>query len=367
MNETSRMVVAAGVLSFVMLIVGIAILLRFRQRPKCNLDGVDAAAESQQRLRLHDASRVAHASPNRDGEVASRAPCLGPFAPLASAACVVAAGLSPLKIAEEKKVVESPSPGSLAALASAAVAALSPTKLVNYKAASPVTSPIQAAAHSCPTVGTASPKQQTDEVSGSSPSPASPISVKSIASLAQQGITSIVAATAGRCSPKRDSTPNKGTLPDSSVTVQVDSNLNESLFTDVWEQVEVACRTPSPNSSCSKKRRSNTPTPLRTPGRTLGTQAEFSISAAASPLQAPTTQEEEAEVVTDLSPQELAILELLNNFSADDLLLVKGLGPKSAKAIVAWRQHGRHFERIEDLVTKVGLARSIANKVMNAI
>lgn len=66
-------------------------------------------------------------------------------------------------------------------------------------------------------------------------------------------------------------------------------------------------------------------------------------------------------------PQELMALALINHGSLEDLRGLKGIGPKSAAAIVEYRSSCVEIERLDDLVTKVGLKRNMIRHILQAL
>jgi len=64
------------------------------------------------------------------------------------------------------------------------------------------------------------------------------------------------------------------------------------------------------------------------------------------------------------SPEELAVLELINAGSADDLLMLKGVGKTLAKKVVAHRDKNGPLTSIDDLVNKVGVRRHVVKQML---
>lgn len=79
-------------------------------------------------------------------------------------------------------------------------------------------------------------------------------------------------------------------------------------------------------------------------------------------------EESAAEEDDGVSPQELALLAVLNLATFDDLRDLKGIGPKSAEKIMAYRtQTNQELQRLDDLVTKVGLRRLVVNRLVQSM
>lgn len=79
----------------------------------------------------------------------------------------------------------------------------------------------------------------------------------------------------------------------------------------------------------------------------------------ASPSTKPTVKVEEA------TPEELALMAIINGGTFEDLKTLKGLGNKSATAIIQYRkQNGVALERADDLVKHVGLTRGTISKLI---
>lgn len=82
----------------------------------------------------------------------------------------------------------------------------------------------------------------------------------------------------------------------------------------------------------------------------------------ASPSQKPIAKVEEA------SPGELALMVIINDGTLEDLMALKGMGTKSATAIIEYRKkHGVSFERAHDLVEQVGITKGTIGKLLASI
>jgi len=93
-------------------------------------------------------------------------------------------------------------------------------------------------------------------------------------------------------------------------------------------------------------------------------EAEIVLPKSSEPL---AHEEEEEEEAPKGDPMELALLAMINLASVDDLKAVKGIGPKSAAVIVAYRDStGQPFEKLDDLVTKAGVPRRTIAKILGA-
>merc|ERR1719210_2192206 len=72
--------------------------------------------------------------------------------------------------------------------------------------------------------------------------------------------------------------------------------------------------------------------------------------------------------VEEASPGELALMAIINDGTFEDLKALKGLGTKSATAIIKYRKkHGVSFERADDLVKQVGITKGTINKLLASL
>lgn len=156
----------------------------------------------------------------------------------------------------------------------------------------------------------------------------------------------------------------------------------EELFASIWGEVErdsmlddtrivgtpLRLRKSMPTSSPVR----DTPTPLRR----VSCSAQRRTMSPAAVREVPVVPEETPPEVPALpaqaeiappSPQELMALALINHGSLEDLRGLKGIGPKSASAIIEYRSSGSEIERLDDLVTKVGLRQNVIRQVLQAL
>lgn len=111
----------------------------------------------------------------------------------------------------------------------------------------------------------------------------------------------------------------------------------EDFFSNLWQAVEGIADVHSPWLS----RIARTPTPVR----------------AICP-------ESDSEPENDVPPMELALVAVLNLANLEDIRDIKGIGAKSAAQIIAYRDKGNQFERLDELVTKAGLRRTLVNTLI---
>lgn len=72
--------------------------------------------------------------------------------------------------------------------------------------------------------------------------------------------------------------------------------------------------------------------------------------------------------VEEVSAAELALMAVINDGTLEDLMALKGLGIKSATAIIKYRKkHGVSFERADDVVKQVGITKMTLGNVLAAL
>lgn len=67
----------------------------------------------------------------------------------------------------------------------------------------------------------------------------------------------------------------------------------------------------------------------------------------------------------DLPPAELLLVALINFATLEELKELKGVGPKSAESILAYRATGAQFTCLDDL-TKAGLPKAVKMRLLRA-
>lgn len=135
------------------------------------------------------------------------------------------------------------------------------------------------------------------------------------------------------------------TLTSTARPVEESLRFDGQLFKDIWSAVE------------EKKDVLPSPSPLRR--RRVDSPVERLSPSSSSDSDFP-----EEEVRSDLSPQELALVALINFGEHTDLKELKGIGAKSADAILAYRAKGLQFTCLDDLV-KAGLNKTVKQRLLN--